>query len=257
MELFSQFSPGPRLSLTLRPGLIDCYKIDVLPELVVCEGPITEMVKTRKEPSAVLRVYEESLAWALVVLLRNGEDLGGSVTGRGLGWPHADLPAVVEDETLRAAVLEDGVVVLVLVELDAPVEPGAVLRVPVVALPGTLQHRLGVLSDALDLTFPVHDPHDPEGRDADALGRGDGDDVLGGGEKVLLETGDDELPGLPLQVLGDVPESAEEGLATLATDIVEIVRVNTVETNTSQTPQQGVLGLQQDSGLCPTWPGPD
>ena len=82
------------------------------------------MVKTRKEPSAVLRVYEESLAWALVVLLRNGEDLGGSVTGRGLGWPHADLPAVVEDETLRAAVLEDGVVVLVLVELDAAVEPG-------------------------------------------------------------------------------------------------------------------------------------
>ena len=75
MELFSQFSPGPRLSLTLRPGLIDCYKIDVLPELVVCEGSITEMVKACKEPSAVLGVHEESLARALVVLFRDGEYL--------------------------------------------------------------------------------------------------------------------------------------------------------------------------------------
>ena len=39
-----------------------------------------------------------------------------------LGRPDADLPAVVKDEAVGAAVLKDGVVVLVLVELDAPVE---------------------------------------------------------------------------------------------------------------------------------------
>ena len=68
-------SPGPGLSLTHSLGLIDCYKIDVLPELVVCEGSIAKMVKTRKEPSAVFRVHEESLARALVVLFGYGEYL--------------------------------------------------------------------------------------------------------------------------------------------------------------------------------------
>lgn len=68
-------SPGLGLSLTLSLGLIDCYKIDVLPELVVCEGAITKMVKTRKEPPAVFWVHEESLARALVVFFGDGEYL--------------------------------------------------------------------------------------------------------------------------------------------------------------------------------------
>ena len=68
-------SPGPGLSLALSLARIDCYKIDVKPELVVCEGSITQMVKTRKEPSAVLWVHEESLARALVVFFGDGEYL--------------------------------------------------------------------------------------------------------------------------------------------------------------------------------------
>ena len=223
--------------------LIDCYKIDVLPELVVREGPIAEMVKTSKEPSTVLRVYEESLSWTLVVLLGYREYLRGAVTGRCLGWPHTNLPPVVEDETFWAAVLEDGVVVLVLVELDAPVEPGAILWVSVVALPGTLQDRLGVLSDALYLALPVHDPHDSEGGDVNAVSRGDGDDVLSGGKKILLQTGHYKLPGLPLEVGGDVRERVEERLTSLATHIVEVVSVNTVQPNSGQTSQQRVLRL--------------
>ena len=216
--------------------LIDCYKIDVLPELVVREGPIAEMVKTSKEPSTVLRVYEESLSWTLVVLLGYREYLRGAVTGSGLGWPHTNLPPVVEDETLGAAVLEDGVVVLVLVELDAPVEPGAVLGVAIVALSGALQHSLGVLPDALYLTLPVHDADDPEGGDVDAPRGGDGDDVLGGGEEVLLQTGDDKLPGFPLETGHDVPQCVKKRLAALPTNIVKIISVNTVQTNTSQAP---------------------
>ena len=249
MELFSQFtldcciSPGLGLSLTLNLGLIDCYKIAVLPELVVCEGSITEMVKACKEPSAVLGVHEESLAGALVVLFRDGENLRGSVTRGGLGRPHTNLPPVVEDEALWTAVLEDGVVVLVLVELDAPVEPGAILWVSVVALPGTLQDRLGVLSDALYLALPVHDPHDSEGGDVNAVSRGDGDDVLSGGKKILLQTGYYKLPGLPLEVGGDVRERVEERLTSLATHIVEVVSVNTVQPNSGQTSQQRVLRL--------------
>ena len=37
--------------------------------------------------------------------------------------PDADFVSIVEDETAGTPVLEDGVVVLVLVELDTPVEP--------------------------------------------------------------------------------------------------------------------------------------
>ena len=223
--------------------LIDCYKIDVLPELVVREGPIAEMVKTSKEPSTVLRVYEESLSWTLVVLLGYREYLRGAVTGSGLGWPHTNLPPVVEDETLRAAVLEDGVVVLVLVELDAPVEPGAVLGVAVVSLPRALQHCLGVLSDALDLTLPVHDPDDPEGGDVDAPRGGDGDDILGSGEEVLLEAGHNQLARFPLQTGHDLPQGPQQRLPALPADILQVVSVDTVQTHSSQPSQQGVLGL--------------
>lgn len=62
------------------------------PELVVGEAPVPQMVEASKEPSAVLRVDEEAWARAPVVLLGHGEDLGGAVTGGGLGRPHAHLP---------------------------------------------------------------------------------------------------------------------------------------------------------------------
>ena len=103
------------------------------------------MVTTGKKPATILWVHKESLTGTDVVVARDGKDLGGAVTRGGLGWPDAHLPAVVEHEAVGAAVLKDGVVVLVLVELYAAVEAGAVLGVAVVALPRALQHSLRVL----------------------------------------------------------------------------------------------------------------
>lgn len=87
-------------------------------------GAVSAVVAAGEEPAAVLGVDEVALGGAGVVLPGHRVDLGGAVAGRGLAGPHAHLPAVVEDEPVGAAVLEDGVVVLVLVELDAAVEPG-------------------------------------------------------------------------------------------------------------------------------------
>jgi hypothetical protein len=80
------------------------------------------VVAARKEPAAILGVDKEALPGTDVVVARDGEDLGGAVAGRRLGRPDANLPAVVKDEAIGAAVLKDGVIVLVLVELDAAVE---------------------------------------------------------------------------------------------------------------------------------------
>ena len=71
-------------------------------------------------------------------------------------WP------VIKDETLWTPIFKDGVVILILIELHAPVEPAAVLGVAVVSLSAALQHSLRILPDALDLTLSVNYPHDAE-----------------------------------------------------------------------------------------------
>ena len=89
------------------------------------------MIEAGVEPAAVLRVDEIPFSRADV---RIGSDFRRAVAWSGLRWPDANLPALVKDEAGGAAVLEDGVVVLVLVELDTPVEQGTVLRVAIIAL---------------------------------------------------------------------------------------------------------------------------
>lgn len=81
------------------------------------------MVKTGKEPAAVFGVDKVSLGRTAVVIARNWEDLGRAVARSGLRRPDTDFPSVVKDQSGWTDVLEDGIIVLVLVELDTTVEP--------------------------------------------------------------------------------------------------------------------------------------
>ena len=107
-----------------------------LPELVVGESSVSLVIEASVEPAAVLGIDEVALSGADVGVGRDGSDLGRSVARSGLRRPDADFPPLVEDQASRAAILEDGVVVLVLVELDAAVEQRTVFWVTVVALSG-------------------------------------------------------------------------------------------------------------------------
>ena len=62
------------------------------PELIMSVGPISKMIQTRKEPATVFRIHEEAGSRTFVILLRDGEDLRGAVTRRGLGRPDTHLP---------------------------------------------------------------------------------------------------------------------------------------------------------------------
>ena len=86
------------------------------------ERSVSIVVTASKKPAAVLGVDEVALGGADIFISGNREDFRGAIAGRGLGRPDADLPAVVKDEAVGAAVLEDGIVVLVLVELDTAVK---------------------------------------------------------------------------------------------------------------------------------------
>jgi hypothetical protein len=85
-----------------------------VPEFVVSEGSVSLVVEASVEPAAVLRVDEVSFGGADVRIRWHWPDLGRSVARGCLGRPDANLPPFVEDESRGAAVLEDGVVVLVL-----------------------------------------------------------------------------------------------------------------------------------------------
>ena len=93
------------------------------PELVVREVAVSLVVEAGEEPAAVLGVDKVPLGRAGVVLPGDGGDLGAAVARGRLGRPHAHLPTVVEHEAFRTTILEDGVVIFVLVEFDAAVEP--------------------------------------------------------------------------------------------------------------------------------------
>lgn len=189
------------------------------PELVVGEPAVATVVQAGVEPPAVLGVLEVSLARADVGALGDGADLGGAVAGGGLGRPDAHLPPLVKDQAGRTPVLEDGVVVFKLVELDTPGEKGAkrdldhvhiftcfilpvelrtVFWVPVVTLPGALECSLRVLPQSSYPAFAVDNPDDSVGRDADARGD-DRDHVLRSGQKVLLQGVDNQLAGTSVQ----------------------------------------------------------
>jgi hypothetical protein len=105
------------------------------------------VVPTGKKPAAIFRINKESLSRTDVVVSWDGKDLWWAVTGGGLGRPHTHLPAVIKDKGGGTAILKDGVVIFILVELDTAVEAGAVFRVAVVSLPGTFKHCLWVLPD--------------------------------------------------------------------------------------------------------------
>ena len=98
------------------------------------ESSVSLVIEAGVEPAAVLRVDEIPFSRADVRIGRDGSDFRRAVAWSGLRWPDANLPALVKDQAGGAAVLEDGVVVLVLVELDTPVEQGTVLRVAIIAL---------------------------------------------------------------------------------------------------------------------------
>jgi len=135
----------------------------------VGKGSISLVIPAGVEPAAVLWVDKETLAWADILILWYGEDFRGSIAGRGLGRPDANLPPVVKNKTIGTAVLEYGVVVLVLVELYAPIKPGTILGVPVVALARALQQSFRILSDGLNLSLSVHNPDDPVGGHPEAV----------------------------------------------------------------------------------------
>ena len=93
-----------------------------VPELIVCESSISIVITAGKEPATVFRINKEALSWAHILLLGDRENLGATIARSCLGRPNTHLPPVVEDKASGTAVLEDGVVVLILVEFDTTVE---------------------------------------------------------------------------------------------------------------------------------------
>ena len=121
----------------------------------------------------------------------------------------------------------------------------------VVSLPGALEDRLRVLPHGGDLALAVHDPHDPEGRDVDARGRGrgDGHEVLRVGVQVLLEGVDDELTRLAVELGHGAVDGLDQGVGALAADVVEVVGVHAEHGDTGKAAQDGVLGLGRHNSL--------
>ena len=127
----------------------------------MCEGAVTSVVPASVEPPAVFRINKESFSGTNVFIARDREYFGRSITRGCLGGIDAHFVAVVEYQAVWAAVLKDGVVILVLVELDTAIEARAILWMSVVTLTRTLKDGLGVLSDALDSALTVHDSDNP------------------------------------------------------------------------------------------------
>ena len=149
--------PGP---VATQVGLVES-QAEGTSELVVGEGAIPVVVPACIEPSTVLRINKESFSGTNVFIARDREYFGRSITRGCLGGIDAHFVAVVEYQAVWAAVLKDGVVILVLVELDTAVEARAVFWMSVVTLTRTLKDGLGVLSDALDSALTVHDADNP------------------------------------------------------------------------------------------------
>lgn len=162
----------------------------------MCKGSVSKMVETGKEPTAVLRIHKESRSWAFVVFLGDGKDFGGTIAWSSLSRPDAHFPSgnmkilfcglrpeniltggcskifavttlqcspVIEDKALRTSIFKDCIIIFVLVELDASVEPAAVLGMAIVTLSGAFQDGFSILSDALNLTLSIYNPHNSEG----------------------------------------------------------------------------------------------
>jgi len=161
------------------------------------------------EPPTVLRVDKESFTGTDIFISWYRKYFGRSITGSGLGGPDTNFIAVIKHQTIWATILKDCVVILILVELDASVEAGAVLWMAVVALPGALQDSLRVFPDALDLSLTVYDPHNPEGGDMETLCRCHGHKVLRCCQQVLLQTCHNQLPWLPLQICDDASNGVQ------------------------------------------------
>ena len=149
--------PGP---VATQVGLVES-QAEGTSELVVSEGAIPVVVPACIEPSTVLRINKESFSGTNVFIARDREYFGRSITRGCLGGIDAHFVAVVEYQAVWAAVLKDGVVILVLVELDTAIEARAIFWVSVVTLTRTLKDGLRVLSDALDSALTVHDADNP------------------------------------------------------------------------------------------------
>ena len=67
--------------------------------------------------------------------------------------------------------------------------------------------------------------------------------ILSSGQQILLQTGHDQLSRLPLQRVEHGVECGQETVATLATDVVIVISVNTHQTNPSKISQQNILGF--------------
>ena len=95
-------------------------KAEGTPELVVGQLAVTLVVQAGKEPPAVFRVHKVPFLGADVGISGNRANFGTSVARRCLGRPNANFPAIVKNETIGTSVLENGVVIFILVELDTP-----------------------------------------------------------------------------------------------------------------------------------------
>lgn len=208
------------------------------------EAAILAVGQAGVEPPAVFGVDKVAFGTANIGIPGDRPDFRAAITRSSLSRPNADLPPVVKNKASRAAIFEDGVVVLILVKLDASVELGAVLRMSVVSLTSAFQGCLGVLPDASDAAFTVHHPDDPVGRHVDAHGA----QGLRRGHEVLLEAVDNKLSGLPVKLGHGLEDGLEKAEFALTTKVVHVIGVHAEEADSAEVPEDGVLGLDGQAG---------
>ena len=116
---------------------------------------------------------------------------------------------------------------------------------PVVPLPGALEHGLGVFPDARHSPLLVDDAHDAEGGEVEvACVDADRAERLLLGVEVLLEAVDDELARLAVERGHRVVERVEEGVVPLAAHCVRVVRVDAEQSDAAEIPEERVLRLK-------------
>ena len=119
------------------------------------------------------------------------------------------------------------------------------MGMPVVPLPGALEHGLGVFPDARHSPLLVDDAHDAEGGEVEVAGvDAYGAERLLLGVEVLFEAVDDELARLAVERGHRVVERVEEGVVPLAAHCVRVVRVDAEESDAAEIPEERVLRLK-------------
>lgn len=231
-------------------GLVEC-QVKWAAEFVSRQLAIIVEVAAFVEPPTVFWVCKIPFRLTYKFIARHRVNFtgAGAVTRSSRRRPVAHFPFLVENQAVRAVVLEHREVILELVPLDTPVKTTTVGWMSVVTGTGANEVTVRRVGHHVNRAGTVHNTRYAE-RGA-MEGRRHCDHLSAGRLQVQVgreRTHDSRSIGAG-ELVEDVPDGVDERKGAVAAGGVEVVVVQPPESDSGQVSQENIFALNSDAGL--------